>query len=55
MNDLSQASRRAEDYAERAALAVTKLKPGTWESVLALATLSVAESLIAQNASKSGA
>jgi hypothetical protein len=42
-----QASLRAANLAARAEEAADRLKPGTWEAVQALATLSIAESLVA--------
>lgn len=43
----NDAAQRAEAYASQAAQTAAKLKAGTWEAVQALATLSIAESLIA--------
>ena len=44
----SETEQRAAGYARQAAEVASKLKPGTWEAVQAMATLSIAESLIAQ-------
>lgn len=44
-------ARRAEELAAQAAATAAKLKPGTWEAVQALATLSIAESLLTQRRS----
>lgn len=40
----------AADYANKAAEVASKLKPGTWDSVQSLALLSIAHSLVAQDA-----
>jgi len=49
MSNKEDAARRAEALATQAAEAAGKLKVGTWESVQALATLSIAQSLIARS------
>lgn len=46
----SENAQLAAGYASKAAEVAGKLKPGTWEAVQALAMLSIAESLITQNA-----
>lgn len=51
MANAYDAARLAESYADLAAATAGKLKPGTWESVQALATLSIAQSLVAQRGS----
>ncbi|WP_157884168.1 hypothetical protein [Arthrobacter alpinus] len=48
MSNENEAARRAENYADQAAATASKLKPGNWEAVQALATLSIAESLLAR-------
>jgi predicted glycosyl hydrolase (DUF1957 family) len=45
----NDAALRAEAHAAQAAEVAQKLKAGTWDSVQALATLSIAESLLAQS------
>lgn len=42
--DFSQAVRVAQDLADRATTAAAQLKPGSWESVQALALASIAQS-----------
>ncbi len=42
----NQSPTSAASFAGQAATAAANLKPGTWESVQALALLSIAESLI---------
>ncbi len=51
MTHSSESSQRAAEYAELAASTAAKLKPGTWDSVQALAMLSIAESLLARGSS----
>lgn len=51
MSNGNDAANLAENYADQAAAAASKLKPGTWEAVQALATLSIAQSLISQGSS----
>lgn len=46
-------TRLADLYAAQAVETAARLKAGTWEAVHALATLSIAESLLAQRASGS--
>lgn len=48
MSNENDAAGRAENYADQAAATASKLKPGNWEAVQALATLSIAESLLAR-------
>lgn len=48
MSNDNDAARRAESYADQGAATASKLKPGNWEAVQALATLSIAESLLAR-------
>ncbi|WP_353809903.1 hypothetical protein [Agromyces sp. SYSU T00194] len=47
----NDAARLADAYAAQAAQTAAKLKPGTWESVQALATLSIAQSLLSRTSS----
>lgn len=54
MSKDNDAARRAESYADQAATTASKLKPGTWEAVQALATLSIAESLLARGSESQG-
>jgi hypothetical protein len=49
MSSEQDAAHQAEVHAAQAAQAAANLKVGTWESVQALATLSIAESLIARS------
>ena len=49
MTNNADAARRAAAHAALAAEVAAKLKPGTWDSVQALATLSIAESLLARS------
>ena len=49
MTDDSDVSDRARAHAALASEAASKLKPGSWEAVQALATLSIAESLLARS------
>lgn len=44
-----EAAHLAASYAAQAAEVASKLKPGTWEAVQALATLSIAQSLVARS------
>jgi len=43
-------ARLAAEYADKAAEVASKLKPGTWDAVQSLALLSIAQSMVAQNA-----
>ncbi|MHA7176148.1 hypothetical protein ACX80D_05785 [Arthrobacter sp. Sr24] len=54
MSNDNDAARRAESYADQAATIASKLKPGNWEAVQALATLSIAESLLARGSESQG-
>jgi hypothetical protein len=47
MTNNDDAARRAQEYADQAAKTAAGLKAGSWESVQALATLSIAQSLVA--------
>lgn len=47
--NIDENARLAAEYANKASEVASKLKPGTWEAVHALAMLSIAESLVAQN------
>ncbi|MGL3805042.1 hypothetical protein ACSYDW_03005 [Paeniglutamicibacter sp. R2-26] len=46
MNDANAHEQQATALAQQAAQVAAKLKPGTWDSVQALATLSIAHSLL---------
>lgn len=48
MSEDNEMARRAAAHADQAVVAAAKLKVGSWESVQALATLSIAESLLSQ-------
>lgn len=51
MTESNESSEQAAAHAVLAARTASKLKPGTWESVQALALLSIAESLLAGGSS----
>lgn len=46
MNEANAHEERATALAQQAAQVAAKLKPGTWDSVQAMATLSIAHSLL---------
>lgn len=48
--DTDKNAQLAAEYANKAAEAASKLKPGTYDAVQSLALLSIAHSLVAQNA-----
>ena len=48
MTTEDDAARSAAAHAAQAAEVALKLKPGTWDAVQALATLSIAESLVSR-------
>ncbi|MDQ0095439.1 hypothetical protein [Paeniglutamicibacter psychrophenolicus] len=49
MADMDSRAQLAAMLAEQALQVATKLKPGSWESVQALSTLSIAQSLLTMN------
>ncbi len=51
MSNGNDTANLAENYADQATATANKLKPGTWEAVQALATLSIAQSLLSQGSS----
>lgn len=50
MTTEDDAARSAAAHAAQAAEVALTLKPGTWDAVQALATLSIAESLVSRSA-----